>query len=59
MIILRKMLGRLDRAGYDAYVRIVNAWEYGVPQHRKRFILVGLRDGGGVCVACTRWDSNS
>jgi DNA (cytosine-5)-methyltransferase 1 len=53
------MLGRLDRAGYDAYVRIVNAWEYGVPQHRKRFILVGLRDGGGVCVACTRWDSNS
>ena len=46
MIILRKMLGRLDRAGYDSYVRIVNAWEYGVPQHRKRFILVGLRDGG-------------
>ena len=43
--VLRKMIDRLGKAGYEAEARIVDAWHFGVPQHRQRLILVGLRDG--------------
>ncbi len=43
--VLRKMIERLDKAGYEAEARIVDAWRFGVPQHRQRLILVGLRNG--------------
>ena len=46
MLVLRTMIDRLDRAGYEADARIVYASRHGVPQHRQRLILVGLRDGG-------------
>lgn len=45
MIVLRTMIDRLERSGYEADARIVNAWHHGVPQHRQRLILVGIQDG--------------
>ncbi len=46
MLVLRTMIDRLERAGYEADARILDASLYGVPQHRQRLILIGLRDGG-------------
>jgi len=46
MAVLRHMLNRLEAAGYEADARIVDTWEYGVPQHRQRLMIVGIRDGG-------------
>lgn len=48
MIVLRTMLGQLDRCGYDTDARIVDSWLHGVPQQRQRLILVGVRDGSFV-----------
>lgn len=45
MVTLRVMVERLEQAGYEVDARIVDAWLHGVPQHRQRLILVGLRDG--------------
>ena len=45
MVVLRTMVDRLEGAGYEVDARILDAWRYGVPQHRQRLILVGLRDG--------------
>ena len=46
MLVLRTMIDRLERAGYEADARIVDASQHRVPQHRQRLILIGLRDGG-------------
>ncbi len=32
-------------AGYDLYYRVLDAADYGVPQHRERLIIVGVRKG--------------
>lgn len=45
MTVMRHMLSRLEAAGYEADARIVDTWEYGVPQHRQRLMIVGVRDG--------------
>lgn len=45
MKVLRHIVIKLEAMGYDAYARIVNTWEYGVPQHRQRLIIVGTRIG--------------
>jgi DNA (cytosine-5)-methyltransferase 1 len=45
MAVLRHILARLEYAGYEADSRIVDTWLYGVPQHRQRLIIVGVRDG--------------
>ena len=45
MVVLRTMVDRLEGAGYEVDARILDAWRFGVPQHRQRLILVGLRDG--------------
>lgn len=45
MVVLRRLIGRLESAGYEVDARIVDTWEYGVPQHRQRLILVGVREG--------------
>lgn len=34
--------------GYKLYMKIVNAYEYGVPQSRERVILVGVREDLGI-----------
>jgi len=43
--IARAMTERLEKAGYDVQMRLVDSWRLGVPQHRQRFILVAMRDG--------------
>ena len=35
----------LRELGYRSTIRIVNAYEHGVPQHRARLFVVGLREG--------------
>jgi len=46
-VVLRMMLDGLERAGYEVDARIVDTWLYGVPQHRQRLILAGVRAGAG------------
>lgn len=45
MSVLRLMFSQLETAGYEVDAKIVHAWHYGVPQHRQRLVLVGVRDG--------------
>ncbi len=45
MVVLRCMIDRLESADYEVDARVVDTWECGVPQHRQRLILVGVRDG--------------
>lgn len=45
LAIPRAMTWRLEKAGYDVHMRLVESWRLGVPQHRQRLILVALRDG--------------
>jgi DNA (cytosine-5)-methyltransferase 1 len=40
----RELAGRLERMGYSVDWQVLNACNYGVPQLRPRFILVGLRE---------------
>ena len=35
----------LEARGYATHVRLADAWRYGVPQHRKRLILLARNDG--------------
>jgi DNA (cytosine-5)-methyltransferase 1 len=42
---LELLLSEAEEAGYTCTWRIVNAANYGVPQIRERFLLVGVRDG--------------
>lgn len=41
---LDKILRRISEAGYYAKPYIVNAYDYGVPQHRIRIYIVGFKD---------------
>jgi DNA (cytosine-5)-methyltransferase 1 len=45
MAVLRHMLARFEELGYEADARIVDTWLHGVPQHRQRLAVVGVRDG--------------
>ncbi|MGH8981575.1 MAG: DNA cytosine methyltransferase [Acidimicrobiales bacterium] len=45
MAVMRHLLARLEAAGYEVDARIINTWEHGVPQHRQRLAIVGVRDG--------------
>ena len=47
MVVLRMMLDSLESVGYEVDARIVDTWLYGVPQHRQRLILAGVRTGAG------------
>jgi DNA (cytosine-5)-methyltransferase 1 len=44
-VIFRKIVTSLEMAGYGVESRILSTWQLGVPQHRQRLIIVGLRDG--------------
>lgn len=44
-VIFQKVQRRLKRLGYTVSFRIVEAADYGVPQFRKRFVLLGTRIG--------------
>lgn len=40
-----EILKSFSAVGYKLYYRIVDAADYGVPQHRERLIIVGLKEG--------------
>lgn len=42
------VVSRLSEMGYDVFPQVIDFSEYGVPQRRKRFILVGVKDGGRI-----------
>jgi DNA (cytosine-5)-methyltransferase 1 len=42
--VVRTMVEELESAGYHTQVRLIDAWRHGVPQHRKRLILLGRLD---------------
>ena len=42
---VRYMADRLEAAGYETDMQILEAWRFGVPQHRQRLIFVALREG--------------
>ena len=42
--VVRRIAQDLEEAGYATQVRLVDAWKYGVPQHRKRLILLARND---------------
>ncbi|TWH73621.1 DNA cytosine methyltransferase [Modestobacter roseus] len=43
--VVRTMVDALEAAGYATKVQLAEAWRFGVPQHRKRLILLARRDG--------------
>jgi len=43
--VIRTIVDALEEAGYHTEVRLVDAWAYGVPQHRKRLIVLARLDG--------------
>ena len=45
LTILRIMIEHLERLGYDVESQLVDAWRFGVPQHRQRLFLLARNDG--------------
>ena len=45
LAVIRAIAHQLEGAGYIVDYRLLDAWKYGVPQHRKRFILQARNDG--------------
>jgi len=43
--VLRQMVAGLEGLGYHVHTRILATWQYGVPQHRQRLIIVGVESG--------------
>lgn len=41
----KEILEAFSAVGYKLYYRIVDAADYGVPQHRERLLIVGLKEG--------------
>lgn len=41
---LAYILGRIRQAGYTAQARVLNSFDYGVPQNRMRIYIVGFRE---------------
>jgi len=41
----KEILQAFSDVGYKLFYRIVDAADYGVPQHRERLLIVGLKDG--------------
>ncbi|CAM5570319.1 hypothetical protein SROCM77S_05367 [Streptomyces rochei] len=42
--VVRTIVEALEEYGYFTQVRLVDAWQYGVPQHRKRLIVLARND---------------
>lgn len=45
--VLVQFLQEMESRGYRTAVRVLESWRYGVPQHRKRLFIVGIKDNGG------------
>ena len=41
--ILQQLMDELEEIGYHVHIKLLDAQEYGVPQRRKRYILIGER----------------
>ena len=41
---LEALRSEFKRRGYESYVDTLKSWQYGVPQHRARLFVVGLKD---------------
>lgn len=41
--ILHRLISNAEKTGYTVSVQLLNAQDYGVPQRRKRYIIVGVR----------------
>jgi DNA (cytosine-5)-methyltransferase 1 len=46
--ILKKIFEHFEKLGYNMDARVMSAEEYGVPEKRRRTIIVGVRDGESV-----------
>ena len=46
LAVVRQIVDRLQKAGYRTQVRLVDAFRFGVPQHRQRLIVLARNDGG-------------
>jgi DNA (cytosine-5)-methyltransferase 1 len=42
---LSRAIGRLERAGYSIVSNVLDAADYGVPQRRRRLVMLGILDG--------------
>lgn len=49
--VLNTLLSEFERIGYQCEYRMVNAADYGVPQLRPRFALIGVRKGSSVRIS--------
>jgi len=45
LTVVRFITERLESLGYETEMGLVEAWRYGVPQHRQRLIVVATTDG--------------
>ncbi len=43
-LVVRTIVDELETVGYYTQVKLVDAWKYGVPQHRKRLMILARRD---------------
>ena len=56
--IFGEFLETLNQTGYqNPYVEIVNCWEYGVPQYRKRLVVLASRLGDITLISPTRGEA--
>lgn len=46
--ILEQLIEKVERIGYTVHVNLLDAQDYGVPQRRKRYIIVGERNDMGI-----------
>lgn len=45
---LRRLIRRLEGLGYSVRTEVRDAADHGVPQRRRRFVLLGMRDGSSI-----------
>lgn len=43
--ILRQIVSELEDAGYEVQARILSSADFGIPQHRNRLFIVGVKEG--------------
>ena len=43
--LLESLKDEIDRRGFTPHVNVLKAWQYGVPQHRHRLFVVGIKRG--------------
>ena len=44
-IIFRKIVDAFEKQAYEVHTRILPSWQYGVPQHRQRLFIIGVKRG--------------